>query len=212
MLQSLGARLGRRATMPLAEVNAEIGLPWGLGKVGGTWRPDEGERLAAWEMLVELSTRVSMADLRPGEGLLREALASLHALFDITRDILRRHGPSVAKSSSAHGRVSFGFLAIAVLNGGIRPLLAYWHPTLLDHEQTRPSGVTAIEWERSWSRVADLRADLAKVRELLTTYAGIMADVCDARPLLVAVDFRVPEPPGSGARSADDSPDSLTQY
>ena len=71
--------------MQLAEVNAEIGLPWGLGKVGGTWRPDEAERSASWELLVELTTRVSLSELPPGEGLLRESLSSLHALFGLTR-------------------------------------------------------------------------------------------------------------------------------
>jgi hypothetical protein len=111
--------------MPVTEINAELGLPWGLGKVGGTWRPDEAERSAAWELLVELATRVALTKLRPGDGLLRESLTSLHGLFPITRDILRRYGPSVVKVSADRGFVSFGVLAISVLNGGIRPLLSF---------------------------------------------------------------------------------------
>jgi hypothetical protein len=42
-------------------------------------------------------TRIAVVSLGPDEGLLREALASLHSLFAITRDILRRYGPNIAE-------------------------------------------------------------------------------------------------------------------
>lgn len=183
--------------LPLTEVNAELGLPWGLGKIGGTWQPDDSERSAAWELLVELATRVALTKLRPGEGLLRESLSSLNGLFPITRDILRRYGPGVVKASAEEGFVSLGVLAISVLNGGIRPLLSYWHPTLSDHEQRRPSGTSAIEWERNWSRAGDLRHDLETVQSLLMTFAGLIAEVCNARPLIQPLWLSVPDPPGS---------------
>ena len=183
--------------MRLTEINAEIGLPWGLGKVGGTWRPDEAERLAAWELLVELATRITLTELRPGEGLLRESLNSLHAIFGITREILRRYGPNVARASSGESTpISFGVLAIAVLNGGIRPLLTYWHPTLADYEQRRPTTTSSIEWERTWDRADELRDELDIVRNLLTAFAGIIAEVCDARPVSNSLVFKVPNPPG----------------
>lgn len=187
--------------MSLTEVNAEIGLPWGLGKVGGVWRPDTAEKNAAWEMLVELSTRVTIVELHPEDGLLREALTSLHSLFDVTREILRRHGPSVAQPRG-EGSISFAFLAVAVLNGGIRPFLSYWHPVLMGYEQSRPADIDNVLWERRWERAAEMRGELASVRELLTTYTGIIAEVCDARNILGGVSFIPPAPPGShGTRS-----------
>ena len=126
-------RLSRGGEVALEEINAELGLPWGLGKVGGVWKPDDGERAAAWEMLVELSTRVALVELRSGEGLLRETLASYYALFGVTRDILRRHGVSTARPDPARGStVSFAALAIAVLNGAIRPCLLYTSPSPRD--------------------------------------------------------------------------------
>jgi hypothetical protein len=67
--------------MPLQSFTVEIGLPFGLGKVAGTWAPAEAEREAAWEMYVELVTRISVEELRPGQGLLREALSSLYSLL-----------------------------------------------------------------------------------------------------------------------------------
>ncbi|MCM3689051.1 hypothetical protein [Kocuria rosea] len=183
--------------MPLEEVNAEIGLPWGLGKVGGTWRPDDAERAAAWEMLVELSTRVALAELRPGEGLLREALSSHYALFGVTRDLLRRHGVATARPNFVQeGTVSFAALSISMLNGAIRPLLAYWHPVLRDYEERKPWEVSSIDWERQWDKAEVLRKELADVRSTLMAYAGLIADVCDARPVLGAINFNPPCPPG----------------
>jgi hypothetical protein len=186
--------------MPLQEINAELGLPWGLGKIGGTWCPDAAERAAAWEMLVELSTRVTLVELRPGEGLLREALTSYYSLFAITRDILRRHGPGTAQAGQDRGGVSFAALAISVLNGGIRPLLGYWHPTLADYEEQRPPAISSIEWERSWDRADQLRGELSSLRELLAAYAGIIADVCDARAILGAIAFQPIDAPGGQSR------------
>lgn len=183
--------------MRLTEVNAEVGLPWGIGKVGGVWRPDDAEVRAAWELLVELSTRVSLVKVHD-EGLLRESLNSLYSLFGVTRDILRRHGPSVANPSGTTGNVSFAFLAVVVLNGGIRPLLSYWHPTLESYEHTRPPQQSALDWEAAWERSPELRRDLNSVTDLLGDFAALIAEVCNARSLLLGATYDVPSPPGAG--------------
>jgi len=74
-----------------------VGLHLGVLSLQGTWKPSEVERLASWELYVELITRVAVVPLQPGEGLLGEALASLYSLFGVTREVLRRHGPDVAR-------------------------------------------------------------------------------------------------------------------
>ncbi|NOX29122.1 MAG: hypothetical protein GXP35_03585 [Actinobacteria bacterium] len=175
--------------MELDSLEVEVGLPFGIGRISGTWTPDTAERNAAWEMYVELLTRVSVADLAPEEGLLREALTSLHSLFDSTRAILRTYGPSVATANEG-GVVTFGYLAVAILNGGLRPLLSKWHPLLVDHEERRPADMSSVDWERGWEKADELRAELDEVRKLLTTYAGILGEVCGAKQLLSAVEFR----------------------
>jgi len=80
----------------LTSIQVSIQLPY-LPKIEATWEPDDNERKAAWEMYVELITRISVAELKPGEGLLREALSSLYTLFGTAREILRKYGPSVAQ-------------------------------------------------------------------------------------------------------------------
>src|SRR5262245_37049443 len=79
----------------IVEIGVELGVPY-IGKITGTWKADEAEQQAAWELYIELVTRVPVAELHTEEGSLREALSSLYALFTITRDILRRHGPAIA--------------------------------------------------------------------------------------------------------------------
>ena len=123
----------------LKTVKVQINLPY-IGGVEGTWEPDEREKEAAWEIYVELVTRISVAELKPNEGLLRESLSSLYTLFSTTREILRKHGPAVAKPKE-RGKLTLGLIAIAYLNTIIRPFLSKWHPILLDYENNRKKTV-----------------------------------------------------------------------
>lgn len=179
--------------MPVQKLTAKLGLPWGIGEIGGEWVPGEKEVDAAWELYVELLTRVSLAELPSDRGLLREALSSLHSIFATTRDILRRYGPEVARPLSGSD-VSFAHLAIAVLNGAVRPFLSRWNPLLTGYEHERPRETSIAEWERGWELNQDFRSDLAVVRNVLTSMAGILGDVCDAKTLLRVVNY-VPTPP-----------------
>ena len=170
--------------MPFRSLNVTLKL--GVVQIGGQWAPDDSEGRAAWEMYVELATRISMAKLEPGEGLLREALTSLYTLFATTRDILRRYGPGIGRGKQG-GTLSFGYIAVAVLNGALRPLLARWHPLLEDYESSRPSGTSIAEYETAWVRADELRAELNRVREVLLDYASLLAEAVDAPALLRAV-------------------------
>ena len=117
------------------------------------------------------------------EGLVREALTSLYTLFDTTRDILRRYGPGIARPGPGSA-VSFGHLAVAVLNGALRPMLATWHPLLEDYEHGCPEDVSRPDWERAWDRHDEIRAALDDVGATLVAYAGLLGEVCDAKDLL----------------------------
>ena len=169
----------------LKDISFKLGLP-GVGEVSGSWQPDLNECAAAWEMYVELVTRISVADLGPDDGLLREALNSLYALFGITRGILRAHGPVIAQPKG-NGSLSFGYLAVAILNTVLRPVLAHWHPILLDYEARRPAATSSVDWERAWEHNAVFRATLAERRATLVTYADLLAHVAGVPSLIAPV-------------------------
>lgn len=167
----------------LTSVKVSLKLPY-VGGIEGTWEPDESQRNAAWEMYVELVTRISVAELKPDEGLLREALSSLHSLFGTTREILREHGPSIARPKR-EGGLSFGQLAVTVLNVVLRPVLAEWHPLLLDYESTKASCASSFDHERQWDRYGELRQALNDVRKVLTDYAELLAEAAGVPSLIV---------------------------
>jgi len=149
-----------------------VEISW-LG-ITGKWVADRDQQRAAWEMYVELITRISIQPLARDEGLLREALASLYSLFGETRRILKSYGPGVAQPLPGSD-VSFGQLAVEVLNRLLRPLLARWHPLLLEHEQQRAQGVGAREHERRWAHHGELRRELERIRGEMSSYATLLA-------------------------------------
>jgi hypothetical protein len=122
-----------------------------------------------------------------GEEILREALSSLYALFGCTREILRRYGPDIARPAPG-GQLRFGYLAVWVLNGVLRPVLALWHPELQRWEAGRPPDRSVADHEAAWPRAAELRANLEQSRELLVQYARLLAQACDAPALIDATD------------------------
>jgi hypothetical protein len=170
----------------LKSIKVALKLPF-VGELEGTWEPNDQERLAAWEMYVELVTRIATAELKEGEGLLREALSSLYSLFCETRVILRSYGPGIAQPKGEYA-LSFGYIAVAVLNLVLRPMLARWHPALQDHESRRDKAVSPLEHERRWEREGELRSELGEVRLILTAYANLLAEAAGTPSLLIERD------------------------
>jgi hypothetical protein len=170
--------------MPIKEVAVELG--WGPAKLSGKWEPDQAERDAAWELYVELVTRIAVVPLAPEHGILREALTSLYQLFGVTRDILRKYGPAVARAPQHAGQYRFGHLAVWMLNAALRPVLAEWHPELQRWEATRDPARAVADHESAWPRSAELRTELEKLRGLLLEYARLLAAVCEAPALIDA--------------------------
>lgn len=155
-----------------------IQLGWsGPGPIiSGTIAFDDKEQKAAWELYVELVTRISVVKLHPDEGLLREALSSIYTLFGSTREILRQNGPEIAQVKSG-GDLSFGALAVRVLNEILRPVLAKWHPILEDYESTKPEGESRLEHEKNWEHNAELRQVIEDTRAILDNYAQNLAEI-----------------------------------
>ncbi|RAM51081.1 MAG: hypothetical protein C6Y22_11900 [Hapalosiphonaceae cyanobacterium JJU2] len=151
-----------------------VSLPFGIGSA--EWEVDPTERRAAWSLYVELVTRIAVQPLDTNEGLLREALNSLYSLFGTTRTILKEAGPDVGASHD-----SVGGIAIAVLNYGLRPVLAKWHPILQTWEAQRPPHLSPQEHERNWSEEPKLRVELELLRRDLEQYADALAVIAGVK-------------------------------
>jgi hypothetical protein len=147
-----------------------VGLPFSLGSL--ELQNDEVQQRAAWSLYVELSTRIAVQPLDENEGILREALTSLYNVFNITRQILREAGPDVAK-----GPKSLGWIAIDVLNKGLRPFLVKWHPLLKAYEEKKLVDLTTVEHERKWERSPELRKELELVRQQMVIYVDALAKI-----------------------------------
>lgn len=87
------------------------------------WEPAPADQHAAWEMYVELRTRISTQPLHYLSGDEGSALDSLHALFQVVRILQKKHGAAAFTVCS---------LITGVLNTDIRPLTAQWHKHKLE--------------------------------------------------------------------------------
>lgn len=96
----------------LSEIKLHIGF------IDVAFTPSVGDQEAAWEMYVELITRVTTQRLDSDSGDEETALTSVYHLFDITREILKRKGREAQ---------NFTKIAVIVLNQIIRPFTAKWH-------------------------------------------------------------------------------------
>lgn len=152
-----------------------VSLPFGLGSA--EWETDPTERKAAWELYIELVTRVAVEPLNSDEGILRETLSSLYSLFSTTREILKTAGPNVGASPEYVGGV-----AIAVLNRGLRPFLSKWHPRLQHWETQRPPLVSPQIHEKNWPEESELRAELETLRDEIKEYAAALASIAGIEP------------------------------
>jgi len=154
----------------------------GLISVTGTWTPNRHEKKAAWEMYVELITRISVEEMRGGEGILRESLDSLYSIFESTREILKKYGPGIAEPKKKN-EVSFGFLSVVILNRVLRPFLTKWHPVLEEYESRRAENASVKEHEDKWELNSQMRTEMGEVRKVLVQYSNNLAKIAGVPPL-----------------------------
>jgi hypothetical protein len=152
--------------------------------IRGIWEPKESERNAAWDMYVELVTRLPVAYVKPEEGSLRIGLSALYRLFDATREILRKYGPSVARPRDM-GQLSFGLLSVRIMDVVLRPFLIKWYPLLKEYEETKKRSDSPQEHERKWERYEELNQAMKEVREALLQYSNLLARASEV-PLLIS--------------------------
>jgi hypothetical protein len=132
-----------------------------LGFLEGEFRPQDPDRAAAWDLYVELLTRITTQYLPPEDGDEEAALQSVFVIFPLTREILRRHGSGAGEFANA----------IPVLNQIIRPFTAKWH---------RRSLAGAF---KNSERCREFRDELASLQPRLRDYTRALADMAQVEDL-----------------------------
>ncbi|GEC04159.1 hypothetical protein SSP24_18140 [Streptomyces spinoverrucosus] len=128
--------------------------------------PSESERMAAFDIQVELVTRIGVQELAPGTGSLREALASLKSLIDFTRATLHTYSIGLERGAES-GAPTVQNLAYTLINDTIRPFTTTWHPRLAAYEARCPADAAPPDHEAAWPEAEAMRAELAALREPL---------------------------------------------
>jgi hypothetical protein len=139
-----------------------ISLKINLHFLEAEWAPMDADRDAAWELYIELLTRITTQPLPREHGVEAAALASVYALFGLTRDSIKRHGRQCQE---------FTKLAIVVLNQVVRPFTAKWH---------RLSQLGAFQ---DATRCEEFRAELEEQQAMLREYTRMLADLAGVEDL-----------------------------
>jgi len=126
------------------------------------WAPSDVDKDAAWDLYVELLTRIATQRLPDEHGVEATALESVYRLFRITRKTLKQHGRKA---------VGFSRIAVIVLNQIVRPFTAKWHrlsenDAFDDAEQCKHFREELSQLQVQLKRYTKLLADLAAVEDL----------------------------------------------
>ena len=116
--------------------------------------PKDNNRKAAWDLYVEMETRITTQPLDPEHGDEKTALDSVYSLFQTTREILLAQGPDC---------VVFAKIAIEILNQKVRPFTAKWYRKSL-----------ARAFNNSEDR-SEFRSELERLQEVLRAYTCTLA-------------------------------------
>jgi hypothetical protein len=120
------------------------------------------DKAAAWQLYIELLTRITTQPLADHEGDEETALKSVHAIFGLTREIIKQNG---------RGCIEFTKIAIVVLNQVIRPFTAKWHRLSLEGGFQDPA------------HCRQFREELVVLQQKLRDYTGLLADVAGVEDL-----------------------------
>ena len=126
------------------------------------FKPQEADKNAAWDLYVELLTRITTQPLPKEHGDEQTALDSIYSIFAITRDVLKKHGRDAEE---------FAKIAIVVLNQVIRPFTAKWHKESIN-------GAFSNE-----EKCKEFRKELEDLQQVLVIYTRMLADMAGVEDL-----------------------------
>lgn len=126
------------------------------------WNPSEPDKNAAWDLYIELLTRVTTQKLDFEHGDENTALASVFSLFSTTRQIIKDNG---------RGCSEFTKIAVVILNQKVRPFTAKWHKISV-----------AKGFENDKTR-RQFRVELMILQDVLVVYTQMLAEMSGVEDL-----------------------------
>jgi len=120
------------------------------------------DKIAAWDMYVELITRSTTQFLTPELGDEKRALESIRDIFSLSREIIKKNGPEC---------FSFAKIAIIILNQKIRPFTSKWHRLSLE-EAFKDQKMCEL-----------FRKELKELQILLRNYTKMLAAIAGVEDL-----------------------------
>lgn len=132
------------------------------------WKPQDADKSAAWDLYVELLTRITTQKLPDSFGDEATALGSIFSLFGTTRIVMKSNGRNC---------IEFTKLAVVILNQVVRPFTAKWHKLSLE-------GAFNDE-----NLCLEFRAELSEMQRVLAVYTEMLADMAGVEDLSKIEDF-----------------------
>lgn len=123
------------------------------------WEVQEKDKDAAWELYIEMLTRIATQPLPSQHGDEKTALESVYNLFALTRTTIKNHG---------RGCINFTKIAVVFLNQIVRPFTAKWHKLALENAFKNPEKCQDFRNE-----LEALQVDLRKYTKMLADMAGV---------------------------------------
>lgn len=126
------------------------------------WNPQDEDKAAAWDLYIELLTRITTQKLDDNHGDEKTALTSIFSIFSITRDVMKNNGRHC---------IEFTKIAIIVLNQVVRPFTAKWHGLSVSGAFDDPS------------KCEEFRQELVELQRVLRLYTKMLADMAGVEDL-----------------------------
>ncbi len=126
------------------------------------WKPQDEDKVAAWELYIELLTRITTQPLAISHGDELTALTSIYSILPTTRDIIKRNGRHC---------VEFTKIAVIILNQKIRPFTEKWHR------------MASQEAFLDADLCNQFRKELLALQQLLKIYSKMLADMAGVEDL-----------------------------
>ena len=142
---------GGKIKLPIGEINFDFKQP---------------DKDAAWELYIELVTRVTTQELDEQAGDEIAALDSAYSIFKRSRELIIRSGFTC---------VEFAKLAVIVLNQVLRPFTSKWHPIkeagAFDSKSRKLSAAQKEAYRN------EFRADLRELQANMRVYTAMLAEL-----------------------------------